>query len=143
MEYKTHKKISIIRNTKGPIPSVPFFRIVEGVLGKEYKLTLTFATKKHITHLNTTYRNKTYTPNTLAFPLSERAGEIYMSLSTLRAQAHEYDLSYHDFLIFLCIHSCLHLKGFDHGSTMEKLEKKYFLHFAPHATYPYNSRNRN
>ena len=143
MQELNHKESTIIRETKGSIPVAPFFSIAEKVLGKKYSFTLTFATTKRITALNTTYRQKSYTPNTLAFPLDDVTGEIYMSLATIRKQAHEYDLTYADFLIFLFIHSCLHLKGFDHGSTMEKLEEKYFKTFAPHATYPYNHSDRN
>ncbi len=135
--------ISIQRTTKGTIPSLPFFAIAEAVLGKKYTLSVTFATRKYIQELNIHHRGKSYVPNTLAFPLSTHEGDIIMSLSTIRSQAKDFDMNYMDFLTFLFIHSCLHLKGFEHGSTMEKLEKKYLTQFAPHATYPYDAHNRN
>lgn len=137
------ESVAIIRETVGTIPSLPFFGITQKILGKKYTLRLIFSTEKNIQYLNKTHRKKTYVPNTLAFPLSENEGEIYMSLKVMRSQAKEYMLSYHDCILFLFIHSCLHLKGYAHGSTMEKEERKYLKQFAPHATHPYNHSNRN
>lgn len=135
--------VTIIRETVGTIPSLPFFDVVQKILGKKYTARLIFSTEKNIQNLNKTYRKKTYTPNTLAFPLTEKEGEIYMSLKVIRTQAKEYQLSHQDFILFLFIHSCLHLKGYAHGSTMEKQERKYLKQFAPHVTHPYNHSNRN
>lgn len=133
---------TIIRETVGTIPSLPFFAVAQKILGKKYVLRVVLSSKKNIQALNNTYRKKTYIPNTLAFPLSNNEGEIYMSLAVMRSQAKDYHLSYPDFILFLFIHSCLHLKGYDHGSTMEKQEQKYLKQFAPHATYPYNYSDR-
>jgi len=143
MQHVEQNNKTISRKTKGTIPTVPFFLIADAILGKEYTLHTSFATISHIVGLNTKYRNESYIPNTLAFPFDKKTGDIYMSLTTIRSQAHGYSLTYHDFLLFLFIHSCLHLKGYDHSSTMEKLEKKYFTQFAPHATYPYDHSDRN
>ncbi len=143
MAQVSKDKIIIIRETVGMIPSLPFFAIATSILGAKYELRLVFSTEKKTQHLNSKYRKKTYVPNTLAFPLSNTEGEIYMSLSVIRKEAKKYGLSYKDSLAFLFIHSCLHLKGYTHGSTMEKQEKKYFKLFAPHATYPYDYSDRN
>ncbi len=102
------EQITIIRETVGTIPSLPFFDVTQKILGKKYTLHLIFSTEKNIQHLNKTHRKKLYTPNTLAFPLSQNTGEIYMSLKVMRLQAKEYSLSYRDFILFLFIHSCLH-----------------------------------
>lgn len=143
MQHIEQKSKTLLRETRGAIPTVPFFVIANTILGPDYTLHTSFATVAHMVSLNKKYRTKSYVPNTLAFPLDEYTGDIYMSLSTIRLQAREYSLKYYDFLIFLFIHSCLHLKGYDHSSTMEKLEKKYFTQFAPHATYPYDHSDRN
>lgn len=143
MKIVEKEKITIIRETVGTIPSLPFFDVTQKILGKKYTLRLIFSTAKNIQALNVAHRKKTYVPNTLAFPHSQDEGEIYMSLQVMRSQAKNYRLSYLDFILFLFIHSCLHLKGYAHGSTMEKLEEKYLKQFAPHATYPYNYSDRN
>ena len=142
MQSTEKELITVIRETVGTIPSLPFFDVAQKILGKKYTLRLIFSTQKNIQYLNKTYRKKTYTPNTLAFPLTKNEGEIYMSLAVMRTQAKNYNLSYLDFILFLFIHSCLHLKGYTHGSTMEEQERKYLKQFAPHATYPYDYSDR-
>lgn len=142
MQSTEKELIAVIRETVGTIPSLPFFDVAQKILGKKYTMRLIFSTQKNIQYLNQTYRKKTYIPNTLAFPLTKNEGEIYMSLSVMRSQAKNYSLAYRDFILFLFIHSCLHLKGYAHGSTMEEQERKYLKQFAPHATYPYDYSDR-
>ena len=122
------KNLTIIRK-KGDIPSVPFLSIKEKVLGKKYNLTLIFCTKKESQERNKTYRDKDYPTNILSFPLDENTGEIYIYLSKARSEAKNFSLSYLEFLHLLFIHGCLHLKGYDHSSTMEELEDKYLQGF--------------
>ena len=116
--------LTIIRK-KGDIPDVPFLSIKEKILGKNYNLTIIFCTPKESQERNKVYRDKDYPTNILSFPLSKDEGEIYISLITVRRDAKKHDMSYQKFLHLLVIHGMLHLKGFDHGSTMEKLEDKY------------------
>jgi rRNA maturation RNase YbeY len=123
------KNLTVIRK-QGPLPDVPFLLIKEKLLGKKYNLTVVFCTPKESQEKNKTYRGKDYPTNILSFPLSDDEGEIYISLSTARRDAKNFDMSYEKFLHLLFIHGCLHLKGHDHGSTMEGLEdthlKKFF-----------------
>lgn len=143
MLIKSRNSKTIIRETVGTIPSLPFFDIANDILGKKYELRLIFSTSQNITNLNRKYRKKEYVPNTLAFPHSENEGEIYMSLQVVRKEAKKYNLTYKDFLIFLFIHSCLHLKGYEHGSTMEEQERIHFKKSIKHGTYPYDNSHRN
>lgn len=138
MKVIEKENITIIRETVGAIPSLPFFDVAYKILGGKYILRLILSTTENIQFLNKTHRKKLYVPNTLAFPFSKNEGEIYMSLAVMRSQAKKYRLTYPDFILFLFIHSCLHLKGYAHGSTMEKQEKIFLKQFAPHATYPYD-----
>ena len=39
-------------------------------------------------------------------------------------EAIKFDRSYENFLAFIFIHGCVHLKGYDHGGTMEDIEIK-------------------
>jgi rRNA maturation RNase YbeY len=122
------KNATIIRK-KGPLPNVPFLPIKEAILGKTYDLTITFCSPKESQDLNRTYRNKDYPTNILSFPLSEKEGEIYICLSTSRKDATKFEMSYIKFLHLLVIHGCFHLKGHEHGSTMEQLEDTYLKRF--------------
>ncbi len=121
--------LTIIRK-KGNLPSIPYLSIKEKLLGKNYILTIIFCSPDESQLHNKTYRDKDYPTNILSFPLAENEGEIYISLSTARKDAPKFDMSYIKFLHLLVIHGCLHLKGHDHGSTMEELEKNYLNTFS-------------
>ena len=108
---------------------MPFLSIKEKILGKAYDLTIIFCTPQESQERNSGYRDKDYPTNILSFPLSKNEGEIYLSLATVRRDAKKFDMSYNKFLHLLIIHGMLHLKGFDHGSTMEELEDKYLSMF--------------
>lgn len=128
MSIVEHKNLTIIRKN-GVIPVVPFLSIKEKILGKKYDLTIIFCTPKESKERNGVYRDKNYPTNILSFPLSKDEGEIYISLSTVRQDAKNFDMSYKKFLHLLVIHGILHLKGLAHGSTMEKLEDTYLNQF--------------
>ena len=115
------KNLTVIRK-QGPLPDVPFLLIKEKLIGKKYDLTVIFCTPEESRLRNKTYRDKDYPTNILSFPLSDTEGEIYISLSTARRDAKKFEMSYRKFLHLLFIHGVLHLKGHDHGSTMEELE---------------------
>lgn len=122
------KNLTLIRKG-GKLPSVPFLPIKEKILGKKYELTIVFCTPEESRMRNKEYRDKDYPTNILSFPLDDETGEIYISLSTARRDAKKFDMSYNKFLHLLVVHGALHLKGHDHGSTMEKLENTYLHTF--------------
>ncbi len=111
--------------TKGKQISLPFVDIKNAILGKNYELSILFATPDFAQKLNKEYRKKSYTPNVLSFPYSKNSGEIVLSLKVIRESASDYDYTYHDFIGYLLIHGCLHLKGMEHGGIMESEEEKY------------------
>jgi probable rRNA maturation factor len=122
------KNLTVIRKN-GTLPNVPFLEIKDKILGRTYDLTVTFCTPKESQERNKTYRDKDYPTNILSFPLDERTGEIYICLSIARRDAKKFDMTYDQFLHLLVIHGCLHLKGHDHGSTMDSLEEKHLKQF--------------
>ena len=128
MSLVEYKNITVIRK-KGNIPELPFLDIKEKILGKKYELTVIFCSPQESKERNKAYRDKDYPTNILSFPLSTEEGEIYISLSTVRRDAKNFDMSYQKFLHLLFIHGVLHLKGLDHGSTMEELEDTYLQKF--------------
>lgn len=112
-------EVLIKNNTKRNIPKVPFQRIKDQVLGAKYELSLVFVGSTLSKRLNLTYRGKNKSANVLSFPLSKNSGEIFLDLSKNGpfGVAHLY------------IHGLLHLKGMQHGDTMEKAETKILKQF--------------
>ncbi|NCT01889.1 rRNA maturation RNase YbeY [Candidatus Parcubacteria bacterium] len=109
---------------------LPFSAIKEAILGKKYELSLTFIGEKRAVSLNQAHRNKSYVPNVLSFPLTTTVGEIFICPAVAKNEATSFSLSTNGYVAYLFIHGCLHLKGHDHGDTMEKMERKYLKAFA-------------
>ncbi|MBP6858660.1 MAG: rRNA maturation RNase YbeY [Candidatus Pacebacteria bacterium] len=91
-------------------------------MGKTYKLNLIYTSSENIKKLNTIYRGKEVATDILSFPISDTEGEIYISENESRAEAKKFDREYNNFIGFLFIHGCTHLKGHDHGAIMEGIE---------------------
>lgn len=125
----TDQTTSVTRMTKGKLPRLPFSHLKDAILGKKYELSIVFATPAVSRKLNKEYRGKDYPTNILSFPLSKTSGELVISLSTVRRDAPKFEKSYPKFLCFLMIHGMLHLKGFEHGSTMERQEELFSKKF--------------
>ncbi len=114
----------VSNKTRNVIPFVPFEAIKNEVLGTDYVLSVAIVTPVEIQKLNLTYRNINKPTDILSFPLSEKEGEIYICISETKKEAVKFDRSYENFLAFIFIHGCVHLKGYDHGGTMEGIEEK-------------------
>ncbi len=106
------------------IPEIDFESIKTEILGKDYSLSVIFTSDEKMKKLNLIYREKNDTTDILSFPISETEGEIYISLEEARKESKKFDREYENFIGFLFIHGCVHLKGYDHGSTMENIEMK-------------------
>ena len=114
----------LVNETRGKIPRAAFAAVKDAALGKNYKLTLIVTTPARIKKLNTIYRDIEKPTDILSFPVSKDGGEIYMSVSETKKEAKKFDRKYENFFAFLFIHGCVHLKGYDHGGTMEGIEAK-------------------
>jgi len=113
---------TITNTTKEKLPKHPFKKMAERVLGADYDLSLTIVNTEEITELNCEYRDKHQPTDILSFPLSDKAGEIFLCLTEAKKEAPKFDRKYDNFVAFLVIHGLMHLKGFDHSSTMEDNE---------------------
>lgn len=102
---------------------LPYQAIKEKVLGKRYVLSLVFIGQTRAQTLNESYRQKTYIPNVLSFPLDATSGEIFICPHVAQREAAKFSLTPEGYVGFLFIHGCLHLKGLDHGDTMETRER--------------------
>jgi len=123
---------TISNKTKGtPTPvRVPFVSIKNKILGLNYEFGLSLLTEREQRKINYKFRGKNETTNILSFPLSPNSGEITIDPIKVKKDAPLFEMTYHQFFKYLVIHGCLHLKGFEHSSTMERQEKKYLKMFS-------------
>ncbi len=122
--------LTIKNTTKGKLPRLPFVLIKNKILGEKYELGISFLSPKKQREINKQYRSIDKTTNILSFPLTQNSGDITFDLLKVKKDAPLFNMSYAKFLKYLFIHGCLHLKGLDHGSIMDKQEKKYLDMFS-------------
>jgi probable rRNA maturation factor len=115
----------IVNKAQINIPALKFRLIKEATLGKTYDLNVIFTTPARIMKLNKIYRDINKPTDILSFPISKNEGEIYLCLNEARKEAKKFDRPFENFVLFLFIHGCVHLKGYDHSSTMNSIEKKF------------------
>jgi rRNA maturation RNase YbeY len=125
------EKLSISNQTRHTLPRVPFLELKEAVLGKEYELSIALVGSTTSRKLNKTYRSKDAPTNVLSFPLSKNEGEIVLDLAKIKTETKKFDRKFENLVAFLFIHGLFHLKGMDHGVTMENKEasirKRFFI----------------
>lgn len=119
-----------ISSTTRTYPTFPYEAIKNAVLGKTYILSLSFVGSSKAKQLNQAYRKKDYIPNVLSFPLDEKNGEIIICPLIAKSEAKKFNLTVDGYIAYLFIHGCVHLKGHDHGDTMDKMEQKFMRQFA-------------
>jgi probable rRNA maturation factor len=106
-----------------------FVVIAQAILGSDYELSIVLIGDAKARKLNVTYRNKHTAANVLSFPLSKTEGELFLNIARAIREAPLYGLTPTQHVRFLLIHGCLHLRGYDHGSTMEKAEQTFLKRF--------------
>ena len=107
-------------------------KAVEGALEFEEvdfdcEVSVTFTDNEGIHELNREYRNKDSATDVLSFPMyaftdddmpdtefTVELGDIVVSLERAKEQSEEFGHSYEREVAFLCVHSVLHLLGYDH-----------------------------
>lgn len=119
--------LSVTQTTKGnlQLSGLPFVLIKDAILGKKYDLSLVFAGDTLARRLNKERRGKSYVPNILSFELDKNNGEIFINPTTSKKEAPKYGYTFKEYLVFLFIHGCCHLRGMEHSETMDKLEIKF------------------
>ena len=120
---------AIANHTRTKVAGIPFSAIKDHILGTRYELSVALLTPAEATRVTLETKKKDKASNVLAFPLSKTSGEILLCPATARTQARDYSMTPHTFLAYLFIHGCLHLKGMQHGATMESEECRVLKHF--------------
>lgn len=95
------------------------------------EVSITFTDNESIRELNREYRDIDRATDVLSFPMDDEGddvvlGDIVISLERAKEQATEYGHSLEREISFLCVHSTLHLLGYDH-ETSEEDEKEMFM----------------
>ena len=111
-----------------------FEELKNDILGKDYSLSIAFVSEKKSREINKKYRNKDKPTNVLSFALRPNEGELVLCKAVIKRETKIFGKNFDELLRFLVIHGMLHLKGYEHSSTMERAEAKY--------DKKYNSRNR-
>lgn len=104
----------------------------EGLDPDRAEISLSFVSKEEIHRLNSMYRNVDAHTDVLSFPLIEDfndidedeeliLGDVVICREQAREQAKEYGHSEEREVVYLFVHSVLHLLGYDH---MDEDEKK-------------------
>ena len=102
-----------------------FEKIKNDILGKKYELSIALVSAKKSREINKKYRKKDKPTNILSFSLTKNSGEIILCPTVIKKEIKKFNRTYSKLMGFLVIHGMLHLKGYEHSSTMDKLEKKY------------------
>lgn len=104
------------------------------------EISVTLTDNDKIRTLNSEYRNIDRATDVLSFPLFEREeivaldgsdeepiclGDIVVSLERAAMQSEEYGHSFEREVAFLCVHSVLHLLGYDHELGKEQEEDMF------------------
>ncbi len=112
---------STVKNN-APKDALFFRKALEHVLGKDYELSLVFIGNKRSRALNRTHRNIDKPTDILSFTLDKHTGEIYINIPYSMKKCKQFDRLFPNYVKFIYIHGLFHLKGYDHGSTMEAKE---------------------
>jgi rRNA maturation RNase YbeY len=123
------ENFSLINNTKGKLPRLPFLHMKDAILGEEYDLSLVFIDDEESRRISIETKQKDYIPNILSFPLDDISGEIFINPFEAKRQAKGFGRTPENMIGFLYIHGLVHLKGMDHGVTMERTEAKFRRQF--------------
>ena len=107
----------------------------EGVDGERAEISLTLVSLEEIRELNRDYRDVDRETDVLSFPQFECVedmpefgelclGDVVICLDKVEEQAKEFGHSFERELIYLFVHSLLHLLGYDHMEEDEKQEMR-------------------
>jgi len=113
-----------VRNLTRTAPQkLPYEAITHDILGNSYELSLVFIGKKRSRRLKREHLGIDKPGNVISFPLDKQAGELFLTPSVIKPEE----------LLYMFIHGLLHLKGLDHGDTMDAQEQTYLRKWQAHS----------
>ncbi|MDD2494779.1 MAG: rRNA maturation RNase YbeY, partial [Tissierellia bacterium] len=98
----------------------------------DLEVSVSFVTNEEIRQLNKAYRNVDSETDVLSFPMDDdediegfiMLGDVIISTEKVIEQAQEFGHSLEREMIYLTVHSMLHLLGYDHMEDEEKEEMR-------------------
>lgn len=96
----------------------------------DFEVSVSFVTNEEIRELNRDYRNIDSETDVLSFPMDDDfngtiiLGDIVLSTQRIIEQANEFGHSLEREMLYLTVHSMLHLLGYDHITNSEKEEMR-------------------
>lgn len=97
----------------------------------DFEVSVSFVTNKEIRTLNRDYRNVDSETDVLSFPMDDEEfdgiiilGDIVLSTQRIIEQANDFGHSLEREMLYLTVHSMLHLLGYDHMNSEEKDEMR-------------------
>ena len=105
---------------------IDFEKIANMVVGTKYKnaeVSIILTCDAEIHEINRTYRNMDKPTNVLSFELGDDVllGDIYISYDTVKKEAHQQGISFHDHVAHMVVHGMFHLLGYDHLNDQEAM----------------------
>jgi probable rRNA maturation factor len=93
-------------------------------LSEDFEANLRFVSEKKIRELNRIYRNRDLPTDILSFSLDpgNHGGDIVICYKEVKSQAKKWRISVTDAAGFLLIHGILHLAGFEHTKTSDRVK---------------------
>ena len=97
-----------------------------------FEVSVSFVTNKEIRELNRVYRNVDSDTDVLSFPMDDEEdpegmimlGDVILSTEKIIEQAEYFGHSLEREMLYLTVHSTLHLLGYDHMTDDEKEEMR-------------------
>lgn len=97
-----------------------------------FEVSVSFVTNKEIRELNRVYRNVDSDTDVLSFPMDDEEdpegvimlGDVILSTEKIIEQAEYFGHSLEREMLYLTVHSMLHLLGYDHMTDDEKEEMR-------------------
>ena len=122
-------EITTTTKTKAP-HHLPYEEMKNTVLGQGYELSLVFCGSHLMRRLNREHRGRDYATDVLSFSLSKHSGEVFICQEVSRRRAREHGRSPKNYLALVFVHALVHLKGYNHGATMDEQEAQYRKRFS-------------
>lgn len=128
------EKFSVTDELQSLVTNAARETIISEEIDFDCAISLTYTDNDGIQTLNREYRNKDSATDVLSFPMFDteveeiyaldgtaaELGDIVISLERAKEQAEEFGHSFEREVAFLCVHSVLHLLGYDHERSDEE-----------------------
>lgn len=118
--------MKITRDDENAIKRAVKTVLLQENLSGDFEVSVSFVTNEEIRTLNREYRNVDNETDVLSFPMNDEfdgvviLGDIVISTQKIIEQANDYEHSLEREMLYLTVHSMLHLLGYDHMEDVEK-----------------------